>query len=139
MVKKTFILCCTVLLISACNSTRISPTQAKQEKSQVIDIIHLVNNYWQANNKPQVWSFWDNAAYHTGNMEAYYLTEDPAYLKYSEDWAKHNQWKGAKSDNKNEWRYSYGEDDRFVLFGDWQICFQTYIDLYHIEPEHRQK
>lgn len=135
MVKKTFILCCTVLLISACNSTRISPTQAKQEKSQVIDIIHLVNNYWQANNKPQVWSFWDNAAYHTGNMEAYYLTEDPAYLKYSEDWAKHNQWKGAKSDNKNEWRYSYGENDRFVLFGDWQICFQTYIDLYHIEPE----
>lgn len=38
---------------------------------------------------------------------------------------------GAKSQNKSEWKYTYGEDNRYVLFGDWQICFQTYIDLYH--------
>jgi unsaturated rhamnogalacturonyl hydrolase len=39
---------------------------------------------------------------------------------------------GAKSNDKSKWKYSYGESDDYVLFGDWQICFQTYIDLYNI-------
>ena len=30
---------------------------------------------------------------------------------------------------------SYGETDEYVLFGDWQICFQTYADLYSVQPE----
>lgn len=136
MIKKTLFFCCiTILMVTSCKSTRISSAQAEQEKNQIINIIHLVNNYWQSNNKPQTWAFWDNAAYHTGNMEAYFLTKEPAYLKYSEDWAIHNEWKGAKSDNKSEWKYNhYGEGHNYVLFGDWQICFQTYIDLYNIEP-----
>ena len=28
----------------------------------------------------------------------------------------------------------YGEGQDFVLFGDWQICFQTYIDMYNLNP-----
>ena len=40
---------------------------------EVINIIHKVNNYWQANHPEHGRSFWDNAAYHTGNMEAYFL------------------------------------------------------------------
>ncbi|HYX05864.1 MAG TPA: glycoside hydrolase family 88 protein, partial [Bacteroidales bacterium] len=54
------------------------------------------------------------------------------YLRYSEDWAKKNKWKGATSDNKKEWKYHYGETNDHVLFGDWQICFQTYIDLFNL-------
>ena len=46
--------------------------------------------------------------------------------------------KGAKSNNKAEWRYSYGESDKYVLFGDYQICFQTYVDLYNILPENHK-
>jgi rhamnogalacturonyl hydrolase YesR len=46
-------------------------------------------------------------------------------------WAEKNQWMGAKSNDKSEWKYNYGETDKHVLFGDWQICFQTYIDLYN--------
>src|SRR5574344_79247 len=98
---------------------------------QVLDIITKVNDYWQANNKPQVRSFWDNAAYHTGNMEAYKLTCNLQWLTYSEVWAEYNHWQGATEPDTSKWQYQkYGEDQQHVLFGDWQICFQTYIDLF---------
>ncbi|RQO77987.1 family 88 glycosyl hydrolase [Pedobacter sp. KBW01] len=113
----------------------LSITGYAQSKDDVLAKINLANQYWQANNKPQVRAFWDHAAYHTGNMELYALTQDNIYLKYSEDWAEYNQWMGAKSTDKTKWKYKYGETDEYVLFGDWQICFQTYIDLYHIKPE----
>jgi rhamnogalacturonyl hydrolase YesR len=104
----------------------------------VLNIIHKVNSYWQTNNKPQARAFWDVAAYHTGNMEAYFLTKNEDYRRYSEAWAEHNGWMGAKSTNKAEWKYSYGEKDDFVLFGDWQICFQTYVDLYNLQKEEKR-
>jgi rhamnogalacturonyl hydrolase YesR len=97
-----------------------------------------VNGYWQSNHPPQQRAFWDEAAYHTGNMEVYALTKNEAYRKYSEAWAEHNGWKGAKSNNKEEWKYNYGETDEHVLFGDWQICFQTYIDLYKLEKDEQK-
>lgn len=113
----------------------LSITGYAQSKADVLDKINLANQYWQTNNKPQVRAFWDHAAYHTGNMELYALTKNETYLKYSEDWAEYNKWMGAKSTDKTKWKYKYGETDEHVLFGDWQICFQTYIDLYHIKPE----
>ena len=109
--------------------------QKKQASDQVLEIIDNVNSYWQNNNAATVSSFWDNAAYHTGNMEAYRLTQNPDYLQYSTDWAEHNDWMGAKSNDKSEWKYSYGESDDYVLFGDYQICFQTYADLNSIAPD----
>ncbi len=101
----------------------------------VIAAIHKVNRSWQKAHPEHGRAFWDNAAYHTGNMEAYSVTGDADYLAYSEDWAEHNDWKGAKGDDRERWRGdSYGEGEEFVLFGDWQICFQTYADLYNIKP-----
>ena len=105
------------------------------EAKEVRGIIDKVNTYWQTHNKPEVRSFWDNAAYHTGNMEAYFLTGNENYRAYSETWAIHNEWKGAKEKDKSKWKYSYGESDEYVLFGDYQVCFQTYIDLYTILPD----
>ncbi|SMC59331.1 glycoside hydrolase family 88/105 protein [Pedobacter nyackensis] len=104
-------------------------------KKEVLNIIDKANTYWQSNKTPEVRSFWDNAAYHTGNMEVVSLTKNEKYRKYSEAWAIHNKWMGAKSTDKTKWKYRYGETDDHVLFGDWQICFQTYIDLYHLNPE----
>jgi len=118
--------------------------------SQVKDIIRKVNTYWQANNKPEVRSFWDNAAYHTGNIEVYKLfleergerreerenlkAEIEQMLDYSIRWAEHNRWMGATEADPAKWKYkNYGEGQDYVLFGDWQICFQTYIDLFLIE------
>ncbi|MBP8067083.1 MAG: glycoside hydrolase family 88 protein [Pedobacter sp.] len=109
--------------------------QTLPSKEEVMATINKVNTYWQSTNKPEVRAFWDHAAYHTGNMEAYNLTKNEAYKKYSETWAIHNKWMGAKSLDKTKWKYKYGETDEYVLFGDWQICFQTYIDLYNLTAE----
>ena len=103
---------------------------------QVRSVITKVNTYWQQHNPAEVRAFWDNAAYHTGNIEVYKLTHDKQMLDYSIRWAEHNEWKGAKEPNPEKWKYkNYGEGQDYVLFGDWQICFQTYIDLFFIGKE----
>lgn len=109
--------------------------QKIKEAKDVLNMIEKVNDYWQAHNTPYCRGFWDNAAYFTGNMEAYKLTGKAQYYDYSDKWCRHNEWKGAKSNDKKNWKYkTYGEGDDFVLFGDWQICFQTYIDMYNLVP-----
>ena len=125
-----------VLMVSSCSSSKQATKTVSKET--VLKIIDQVNTYWQTANPVHGRSFWDNAAYHTGNMEAYALTKNEAYKKYSEAWAIRNEWKGAKSNNKAEWKFSYGEKDDYVLFGDWQICFQTYIDLYNLQPNEQK-
>lgn len=108
------------------------------ESAKVRQIIEKVNDRWQATHAPEATPFWHVAAYHTGNMEAYRLTGKSEYLDYSTAWAEHNNWKGATSDDRSRWRYDYGETPDHVLFGDWQICFQTYADLYNILPDDRR-
>lgn len=108
------------------------------EAQEVRAIIDKVNTYWQTNNPAESTAFWDVAAYHTGNMEAYFLTGNETYLTYTQTWAEHNEWQGAKEKDKSKWKYSYGESDEYVLFGDQQICFQSYIDLYNILPEDKR-
>lgn len=120
------------LALCLCSACRPSPSQTKEDVLQIID---QVNTAWQAAHPNPGNAFWDNAAYHTGNMEAYFLTGNATYREYSEKWAAHNHWEGAASKNPQQWKYSYGETDEFVLFGDWQTCFQTYIDLYNLAPD----
>ncbi|RXK62245.1 glycoside hydrolase family 88 protein [Lacibacter luteus] len=121
-----------MIAVSSCSSSK--QTTIAVSKETLLSIIDKANTYWQTTNPVHGRAFWDNAAYHTGNMEAYALTKKEAYKNYSEAWSVRNEWKGAKSNNKAEWKFNYGEKDDYVLFGDWQICFQTYIDLYNLEP-----
>ncbi|MDE7347249.1 MAG: DUF2264 domain-containing protein [Muribaculaceae bacterium] len=114
-----------------------SATVTKESKS-VRDIITKVNDHWQTTHPAEHNAFWDEAAYHTGNMEAYSITGNPDWLDYSQKWAEHNDWKGAKGTDRSKWKYNYGETDDHVLFGDWQICFQTYADLYNILPDDKR-
>jgi hypothetical protein len=108
----------------------------KWTADEVKDVIKKVNTYWQTNHPAEVRAFWDDAAYHTGNMEVYKLLKDSTMLDYSTRWAQHNLWQGATETNPRKWKYKqYGEGQDYVLFGDWQICFQTYIDLYQLKPE----
>ena len=66
--RRLLVLCC-LLCVTA--------VQAKKWKAnEVKDIIRKVNTYWQINNPAEVRAFWDNAAYHTGNMEVYKLLQD---------------------------------------------------------------
>ncbi|GAO30820.1 glycoside hydrolase family 88/105 protein [Geofilum rubicundum] len=105
------------------------------EPEAVIEVMTRVNDHWQSEHPEHGRAFWDNAAYHTGNMEAYFVTGNEEWLDYSIAWSERNQWEGARSDDRSEWKYSYGESHDYVLFGDWQICFQTYIDIYNIKGD----
>ena len=127
------------LLTIICVFTAVA-VQAKQWTSDEIkEVIRKANTYWQENHPAEVRAFWDNAAYHTGNMEVYHLLGDKQMLDYSTRWAEHNKWKGATESDPAKWKYKqYGEGQDFVLFGDWQICFQTYIDLYNLAPSKKK-
>lgn len=102
----------------------------KPNKYEVEEAIELANSYWQSHHSARHSYFWNWAVYHVGNMEAYKTLGKEEYLKYTETWAEYNNWKGATGNN---WNYTYGEQN--VLFGDCQICFQVYADLYNIAPE----
>ncbi|MDR2129640.1 MAG: DUF2264 domain-containing protein [Odoribacteraceae bacterium] len=115
-----------------------TPTRAQETPAGVATIIEKVNDYWQQTHPQPGNAFWHQAAYHTGNIAAYLATGREEYRRYSEQWAEANEWKGAKSNKKAEWKFTYGETDAHVLFGDWQICFQTYIDLYNLAPDKRK-
>jgi rhamnogalacturonyl hydrolase YesR len=106
-----------------------------ETKQNVLDIINQVNQSWQQKNPVPASPFWHPATYHTGNIEAYKITGKQEYLDYSKAWAEKNQYKGAQSDIKSDWKYNYGETKDHVLFGDWQIAFQTYIDIYNLEGQ----
>ncbi|GAB2806469.1 glycoside hydrolase family 88/105 protein [Ferruginibacter profundus] len=121
-------------LAGACSSSQKNKTVSQKAAVEILAIIDTVNTYWQTANPNHGNAFWDNAAYHTGNMEVYALTKNEAFKKYSTAWAEKNNWMGATSPDKAAWKFSYGEKPEYVLFGDWQICFQTYIDLNNLEP-----
>lgn len=72
-------------LVVGCAVCAGCTTKKVSSSAEVVDIIHKVNGYWQTNHPEHGRSFWDNAAYHTGNMEAYFLTNKPEYLEYSKD------------------------------------------------------
>ncbi|MCD8049409.1 MAG: glycoside hydrolase family 88 protein, partial [Clostridia bacterium] len=109
---------------------------------EVIAAVESANDYYQSTVKynQQEYGipncFWAKAAYETGNMEAYYTTGIESYRKYALAWADDCSWMGHTSTAPaSEWTYGYSQtlSDKAVLFGDFQICFQTYIDLYNIE------
>ena len=96
---------CTMGALSR-NATSVNATRV-----EVLETLTRANDYWQANHQPTSWAFWDYAAYHTGNMEAYAVTGNETYRQYSTAWAEHNGWSGAKSQDKAAWKYQYGETD----------------------------
>lgn len=128
-----FVLAMTLISSSVCAKPKKHKFVMQQS---ALEIVEKVNKYWQETNAPEVSAFWDNAVYFTGNMEAYRLTGNASYLDYSDKWARYNKWSGATETDVAKWKYkNYGEDQQYVLFGDWQICFQTYLDMYGMNPD----
>ncbi|MGN1098210.1 MAG: glycoside hydrolase family 88 protein, partial [Clostridia bacterium] len=114
------------------------------EYDEVKENVERANSYRQSTWGPTDWvngihpAFWDTAAYHTGNMEAYFTFGNEEYKQYSTDWANNNSWSGnTYSGSKSNWRWGYNQSQgsEYVLFGDWQICFQTYLDLNLLDPD----
>lgn len=125
------------LLISLAGCAGVSGP-ALPPRAQVLADLDKANTHWQQQHPPAETPFWNVAAYHTGNLEAYRVTGNAAYRRYSEAWAEHNNWSGATSPDKQAWKYNYGETPEHVLFGDWQTCFQVYADLHQLQPEPRK-
>ena len=135
---KRFTLLLSLLCVLGAASAAGKAKKKRQEPKPLstIEMITKVNDYWQQHHSVEVRSFWDEAAYHTGNMEAYKLLGIARWQAYSDAWARHNKWMGAQEKDPSKWKYkTYGEGHDFVLFGDWQICFQTYLDLYEMNPD----
>lgn len=121
--------------------------QAQPNKPQIdatLQIIERVNTAWQNAHSPETRAFWDEAVYHTGNIEVYkllkaiegYEQKAQAFLNYSRIWAECNHYQGATEPDTAQWEYkTYGEDQQHVLFADWQTCFQVYLDLYRIDED----
>jgi len=136
--KKTAFLLLPMLLLASCASKVQLP-----QRSETLAIMQKVNDHWQAEHpitpangwKPYAdySPFWQNAAYHTGNLAAWQVTHNDQWLNYSRSWAEGAKWMGATSNDTTKWKYSYGEKPEFVLFGDWQICFQSYAELWQID------
>lgn len=139
MKRKLYLLLPFFIICASCtgnaNKVNGNAPDNSMTKTEVIGLIKKVNDHWQSTHPEHENSFWHRAAYHTGNMAAYEITGMEEYRAYSEAWSKKNEWKGAQSNNKSEWKYSYGETDEYVLFGDFQTCFQVYIDLYNLDSE----
>lgn len=131
-----FILCLAGL--SSCGTHRRAAQNEKISAREVQQQMEQANDYWQRRNPEPGKAFWDVAAYHTGNIATWEITGKKEYLEYSEKWAEHNLWMGARSNDKTAWKYKYGETDEYVLFGDWQVCFQTYADLYQVKKDEKR-
>lgn len=67
-ILRTLAVCAMWLIV--CGTQAAKPTEAQQ----VRQLIDKVNRQWQSTHTPETNSFWHHAAYHTGNMEAYFLT-----------------------------------------------------------------
>ena len=131
-----FYIILTVQTATAQSVTDENRATGKQLPAELTAAITKVNDYWQSHNSPKCRAFWDHAAYFTANQKVYERTHKKEYLDYAIAWAEHNHWKGATQTDKSKWEYkTYGEGMNHVLFADWQICFQVYIDLY--KQEHR--
>lgn len=120
----------------------LTPTsmQTLPKREEVLNILNTVNQTWQERHPSHGDYFWNRAVYHIGNMAAYDATGDATYFEYSTAWANRSNWWGATGTDKSRWRYaSYGEGADWVLFGDNQVCFQVYIDLFNLDPIHDTK
>lgn len=140
--KNNISIVCILIFFISCSGKMKEQTacslSATLDKNDILRTIKTVNDNWQASHPVHANAFWHPAVYHTGNMSIYQVTGQEEYRIYSENWAEQNNWKGATSDNKQEWKYTYGETEEYVLFGDWQTCFQVYVDLYLLDPDERK-
>ena len=106
------------------------------DMASVIGILNTVNQTWQERHPTHGDYFWNRAVYHIGNMAAYEATGDGVYRDFSTAWAEQNNWWGSTGTDRSKWKYTYGEGPDYVLFGDNQVCFQVYADLYACDSEH---
>lgn len=103
--KRLTILMTAAMMLMPVGIMAKSKKKPQQKQPSTLEIIDKVNDYYQQHRKPQVRAFWDDAAYFTGNMEAYRLTGHARFLEYIDKWARHNRWSGATEPVAAKWKY----------------------------------
>ena len=92
-----------------------------------------VNDYWIGETPAPGDCAWERAAYYLGNMAAFEVLQNPAYLQRAVDWANENHWdfyNNAGHDTTNADNISCGETymDLLVKYhipGDWTPMKET--------------
>lgn len=93
--------------------------------STVMSQLRKANDYWigQKANVETDSNPWEVSVFHSGNMQAYYMTGDELYRNYSEKWSNAHSWQ------------PYGYPVNSTTNADNICCFRTYLDLYNIDNE----
>ncbi len=90
-------------------------------QSSVLTTMRLVADHWIAEHADPGYVGWARATYFFGHMATYATYPDSDYLAYAVQWGE-----------QNDWILNGGPHTRHA---DNQGCGQTYIELYHIDPE----
>lgn len=96
-------------------------SQQLPSKTEVIQVMKSVNDFWISQNPVPGNNQWARAAYFTGNMDFYKIYPKEKYLNYALLWA-----------NNNNWSLNGGTSTRNA---DNQTCGQIYIDLYKLDNQ----
>jgi len=106
--------------------------QTLPQKQQILDKMKLANKYFTTKwpnptavivtNKSRPSNLWTRGTYYEGLMQLYYLTKKDSLLKYAVDWGTFHLWQPT---------YTGIVATRIA---DNQCCFQTYIELYQLDP-----
>ena len=78
-----YVILSALLLCAAPERAAAARSNTGREAREVRALIERVNTAWQESHAPETRPFWDAAAYHTGNMEAYFRTGDERFRTYS--------------------------------------------------------
>ena len=85
----------------------------------VAEAIQRANDYYIATSTFQS-NGWARGVYQTGNMRAYDVLQIDRYRQWAVQWGEYFQWKGGFRGRTN---------------ADGQVCGQTYLDLYLLDPQ----
>lgn len=125
----------TLALLAASIFIHAQPTTPHDEliltQSETLHYANLVNDYFMrtypdvtsksyVGGKERTSKIWTRGVYYEGLMSLYRQHQDARWLKYTEDWGNHHQWKA--SENKQE------------RHADFQCCGQAYLDMYMLDP-----
>jgi len=110
-----------VVLFFASFNQQAKAEKALPSKSEIIDKMILVNDYWINENPDLGDNKWARSVYFIGNMAMYDSYPDSKYYNYAEAWAKKWDWK------LNGYIWLPHADD--------QAAGQAYIALYKYDPQ----
>lgn len=111
----------------------------KKKIQEVLETAYKVDSVYQSRETFRTDAFWDFGVFHVGNLEFCKLTGNKQLLDYTIRWAEHNNWQGAKEPNPMRWHYRTPlRVEQNVMFADYQICFQVYLDLNEKDPDEKK-